>query len=179
MDRIPINDINHDSVEYFNIPVFLLSAGLGTRLRPLTDGCPKPLIEFAHIPLIVHSWYFLGRTAQFPLVICNGHYLAEKLFQWLQQYKNVFHPAELVLSDESQQLLGSGGALLKQRSLLESYPYFVVMNSDTILFSLQNPFEFYRLFQHHRNSGALATLLVTHVPQKQDAYNAVWADSMG
>jgi MurNAc alpha-1-phosphate uridylyltransferase len=104
----------------------VLAAGLGTRMRPLTDTTPKPLIAVAGKPLIDHV---LDRLAAVNVAraVVNVHYLADQLQRHLAARRT---PA-IMLSDERGLLLGTGGAVRKALPSLGDAPFFHI-NSDTI-----------------------------------------------
>jgi MurNAc alpha-1-phosphate uridylyltransferase len=104
----------------------VLSAGLGTRMRPLTDKIPKPLVEVGGKPLIDHV---LDRLAQAGVerAVVNVHHFAEQLERHLAARKK----PKIVISDERGLLLGTGGAVVKALPELGDAPFFH-MNSDTI-----------------------------------------------
>ncbi len=113
----------------------LLAAGLGTRMRPLTNARPKPLVEVAGKPLIEYALESL-RAAGVKRVVMNVHYLAEQLEEWAKEQAP---PPKILISDERAQLLETGGGLKKALSLLgEDAPFFVV-NTDSIWLDADTP----------------------------------------
>jgi N-acetyl-alpha-D-muramate 1-phosphate uridylyltransferase len=104
----------------------VLAAGLGTRMRPLTETIPKPLIKVAGRPLIDHVLDRLAETGV-ERAIVNVHHFGEQLQQHLARRE---HP-QIVISDERGLLLGTGGGVKKALSELGSAPFFHI-NSDTI-----------------------------------------------
>jgi len=104
----------------------VLAAGLGTRMRPLTDTIPKPLIKVAGRPLIDHVLDRLAETGVERAVV-NVHHFGEQLQQHLAKRK---HP-QIVISDERGLLLGTGGGVKKALPELGNAPFFHI-NSDTI-----------------------------------------------
>jgi len=104
----------------------VLAAGLGVRMRPLTDTMPKPLVKVAGKALLDHV---LDRLADAGVgrAVVNMHYLGEQIEAHL---KNRAKPA-ISLSDERGLLLGTGGGVVKALPLLGSAPFFHI-NSDTI-----------------------------------------------
>lgn len=104
----------------------IMGAGLGTRMRPLTDDRPKPLITVGGKTLIDHSIDRLA-AAGVGLVVVNLHYKAEMLRAHLARR----HDVEIVFSDETSQLLDTGGGVIKALPLLGDAPFFV-LNSDSI-----------------------------------------------
>jgi len=104
----------------------LLAAGLGQRMRPLTDTLPKPLVPVAGKPLIDHV---LDRLVQAGVTraVVNVHYRAEQLIAHLADRKT----PQIVISDERGLLLGTGGGVVKALAQLGGAPFFHI-NSDTI-----------------------------------------------
>ncbi len=103
----------------------ILAAGLGTRMRPLTNTRPKPLIEIAGRSLIDRA-VDCSRTAGIEVVVVNVHYLADRIESWA---KGVTSP-QIVLSDERSELLDTGGGVAKALGMLGDEPFFV-FNSDS------------------------------------------------
>ncbi len=104
----------------------VLSAGLGTRMRPLTDNMPKPLVEVGGKPLIDHVLDRLAEAGAEQAVV-NVHYFAEQIERHLAGRTK----PQVVISDERGVLLGTGGAVVKALPLLGEAPFFHV-NSDSI-----------------------------------------------
>ena len=104
----------------------VLAAGLGIRMRPLTDTKPKPLIEVAGKTLLDHMLDRLAAVGVETAVV-NVHYLAEQI------ERHVAGRARpgIVISDERQHLLGTGGAVVNALSTLGNGPFFHV-NADTL-----------------------------------------------
>ena len=104
----------------------LLAAGLGTRMRPLTCDRPKPLVEVAGKPLIDHVLERL-REAGVGQAVVNVHYKAEMLEAHLSGVES----PKIVISDEREELLETGGGLVKALPHLGSEPFFLV-NTDSL-----------------------------------------------
>jgi N-acetyl-alpha-D-muramate 1-phosphate uridylyltransferase len=104
----------------------VLSAGLGTRMRPLTERMPKPLVEVGGKPLIDHVLDRLTEAGVERAVV-NVHHFAEQLERHLAARTK----PRIVISDERGLLLGTGGAVVKALPVLGDTPFFH-MNSDTI-----------------------------------------------
>jgi MurNAc alpha-1-phosphate uridylyltransferase len=103
-----------------------MGAGLGTRMRPLTDDRPKSLVTVGGKTLIDHSIDRLV-AAGISLVVVNLHYKAEMLRSHLAKRRDV----EIMFSDESDMLLDTGGGVVKAMSHFAGAPFFV-LNSDSI-----------------------------------------------
>jgi MurNAc alpha-1-phosphate uridylyltransferase len=104
----------------------VLAAGLGTRMRPLTDRMPKPLVRVAGAPLLDHVLDRLA-DAGVETAVVNVHYFADQIEAHLEGRKR----PRIVISDERAQLLDTGGGVVKALGTLGSAPFFHV-NSDTI-----------------------------------------------
>jgi N-acetyl-alpha-D-muramate 1-phosphate uridylyltransferase len=104
----------------------VLAAGLGVRMRPLTDNLPKPLVRVAGQPLLDHVLDKLGSAGVTEAVI-NVHYLPDQI---IEHTKGRSRP-RVVISDERDQVLGTGGGVVKALPLLGDAPFFHV-NSDTM-----------------------------------------------
>jgi MurNAc alpha-1-phosphate uridylyltransferase len=105
----------------------VLAAGLGTRMRPLTNDRPKALVEVAGRALIDHV---LDRLAEAGVAraVVNVHWFADRLEEHLAARKG---GPEIVISDERRELLETGGGLKKARKLLGDEPVFVA-NIDSV-----------------------------------------------
>ncbi len=103
----------------------VLAAGLGTRMRPLTDNQPKPLIKVWHKTLLDHGLDALAGAGVGRAVV-NVHYLADQIEAHLQQR---FAP-QIAISDERSKLLDSGGGIKNALQLLGRKPFFL-LNADS------------------------------------------------
>src|SRR6185312_13412525 len=131
----------------------VLAAGLGTRMRPLTDTRPKPLIAVAGKALLDHV---LDRLADAGVerAVVNVHYLAEQI---------IAHTAgrakpRVTISDERGLLLGTGGGVVKALPALAQAPFFHI-NSDTIWIDSVTP-NLTRLADHFDAATMDALLLL-------------------
>ncbi len=104
----------------------VLAAGMGTRMHPLTDNVPKPLVKVAGKPLVDHVLDRLAAAGVARAVI-NVHHFAEQM----QRHLAVRARPQIVISDESGLLLGTGGGVKKALPELGDAPFFHV-NSDTL-----------------------------------------------
>jgi len=104
----------------------IMAAGLGTRMRPLTDDRPKPLVMVAGKTLIDHALDRLV-AAGVTLAVINVHYKSEMVMAHLAMRKDV----EIRYSEETDALLGTGGGVVKAMPHFDGHPFFI-MNADTI-----------------------------------------------
>lgn len=105
---------------------FVLAAGLGTRMRPLTESLPKPLVRLGGRPLLDHV---LDRIAAAGIgeAIVNVHYLADLI----ELHVRSRQAPRIAISDERAELLDTGGGVVNTLPLLGQRP-FLVHNSDTL-----------------------------------------------
>jgi MurNAc alpha-1-phosphate uridylyltransferase len=104
----------------------VLAAGLGTRMRPLTDDRPKALVEVMGRPLIDHVLDRLA-AAGVDFAIVNLHHFADRLERHLAARSR----PRVIIADERKQLLGTGGGIAKALPQLGNAPFFLV-NSDSL-----------------------------------------------
>src|ERR1044071_1263726 len=104
----------------------VLAAGLGTRMRPLTDKKPKPLVEVAGKALLDHMLDRLA-DAGVETAVANVHYLADQIERHVASRKS----PRVIISDERAKILGTGGGVVKALPQLGTSPFFHV-NSDSI-----------------------------------------------
>lgn len=137
----------------------VMAAGLGKRMRPLTATRPKPLIEVAGKTLLDHTFDRL-RAAGVKKAVVNVHYLADALEAHL---KNRVDGIEVVVSDERDQLLETGGGLVRALPLIDADP-FLVVNSDNLW--IDGPVDSLKLLASNWDDEKMDALLLL-VPQAQ------------
>lgn len=103
----------------------ILAAGLGTRLRPITDTVPKPLVPVGGRTMLDRS-LDLAVEAGIEQAVVNVHYLASQI---VAHCKKRAQPA-IVVSDETDRILETGGGVVKALPLLGTDP-FLLLNADT------------------------------------------------
>jgi NDP-sugar pyrophosphorylase family protein len=136
----------------------VLAAGLGTRLRPLTDDRPKALVQVAERTLLEIT---LARLHVFGIhdVIVNVHHFADKVTSFLKEHENFGMHIEV---SREEMLLDTGGGLKKagwfflEQSDLAQEP-FILHNVDVV-----STIDLQRMVQFHKDNQALATLAVQH-----------------
>ncbi|GGB33377.1 mannose-1-phosphate guanylyltransferase [Sphingomonas metalli] len=131
----------------------VMAAGLGKRMRPLTITRPKPLVEVRGRPLIDHVFDRL-RAAGIARVIVNVHYLADSLEAHLRR---TWPDMEIIISDEREQLLETGGGLVKAKPLMGEGPVLVV-NGDSLW--IDGPVDTIRLLAARWDPAAMDALLL-------------------
>lgn len=129
----------------------IFAAGLGTRLRPLTDTLPKALVPVGGQPLLYHILTRL-REAGVDEFVINVHHFSDKIKDYLQ--KNDFG-VKISISDETEELLDTGGGIRRAGKLLEGSGWFLAHNVD-ILSNLD-----LKSFMKSGRDGAAAILAVS------------------
>ena len=134
----------------------ILAAGLGRRLRPLTDYQPKALVKVGAQPLL---GIVIERLKRFGIrdIIINVHHFTDQILKYLkeQQYFGI----NIEISDERDQLLETGGGLLKAASFFDDGQPFLLCNTDII-----TDLDLHAFLAAHQANGGLATLAVRHRP---------------
>lgn len=130
----------------------ILSAGFGTRLKPITDTIPKALVPYKGKPLIVHQIQKLKSLNSINIdeIIVNIHHHKEKIKEFFEQ--NDFK-VKVTISDE-EEILGTGGGILNSEKYLKDDSHFLVMNVDII-----SDIDIEKFIQSHSEEN-LATLAV-------------------
>ena len=127
----------------------IFAAGLGTRLRPITETMPKALVEYKGEPLLKHVILRLEKYG-FTEIIINVHHFAEQVVDYLVANNNF--GIQIEISSERDELLDTGGGLKKARHFFDDEP-FLLHNVDIISdISLSD------LYKFHYNSNASVTL---------------------
>ena len=131
----------------------IFAAGLGTRLKPLTDVMPKALVPIAGKPLLEHIITKLKKAGSDEIII-NVHHFAQQIIDFLKE-KNNFD-IRIEISDESENLLETGGGIRKAAWFFDDAKPFFVHNVD-ILSNLNLA----DLYHQHLRTNSMATLTVS------------------
>jgi mannose-1-phosphate guanylyltransferase len=130
---------------------FLLAAGYGTRLRPLTDNIPKCLVPINGKPLL-NWWLDLFQHYGIQDVLINTHYLQEKVHAFIKEYNNR-HTGVVIKEAYEPELLGSGGTVLANRDFIGEDRDFLICYADNLTnVNLEH------LIQEHINSKNLLSM---------------------
>jgi NDP-sugar pyrophosphorylase family protein len=145
---------------------FIFAAGLGTRLKPLTDTMPKALVPVAGKPLLAHVIEKL-KAAGCKKIVINIHHFGQMIMDYVKENNNF--GIDIVFSDEREMLLETGGAIKHAVNLLGDEP-FLIHNVD-----IMSNVDLKALWNEHINSGSAATLLVS----KRNSSRALLFNSEG
>ncbi len=127
---------------------FILAAGLGTRLKPLTDDIPKCLVSVGGKPLLA-IWLDWLQKHGITSVLINSHHLHEKMVSFVQNYEG---DIEISLVYE-ETLLGSAGTLKKNKDFVSDENGFLIVYADNL-----TNIDIDALWKGHCRLGQLATL---------------------
>lgn len=134
----------------------IFAAGLGTRLKPITDTLPKAMVPVCGKPLIEHV---SRKLLSFGIdeVVVNVHHFADKIEEWIASQDYM----QMQVSDERKMLLETGGAVLHARKYLEGCGRFLIHNVD-IMSNAD-----LKWLESQVADDALATLMVSDRPTKR------------
>lgn len=134
---------------------FLLAAGLGTRLRSITDSTPKCMLEIGGRPLL-GIWLDALADVGVSEVLVNLHHLTPVVHAYLADRAG----SPVVRTVHEPELLGSAGTLLANRDFVAGEPMFLAINADNL-----TDFDLSVLVEAHRSGGAVATLSLFRTPR--------------
>lgn len=130
----------------------IFAAGLGTRLRPLTNDRPKAMVKLAGKPLLEHVILKM-RQAGIGRIVINVHHFADQIEDFL--YQHHYTEQDVVVSDERNGLLDTGGGLWKARSLFTPGESVLIHNVDIL-----SDIHLAEVMEWHRVHGDYATLVM-------------------
>jgi mannose-1-phosphate guanylyltransferase len=148
----------------------VLCAGFGTRLKPLTEAIPKPLLPFLNIPIVTYALDHLAK-ADISKVAINLHHLADSIPPVVDRIGEQFGLAP-VYSREWEILGTAGGIRGMWKALGEPDATLVALNGDSVM-----NVDLAHHIAEHRKSGARATVVVR--PKAEDQPGKVWLDPDG
>lgn len=130
----------------------ILAAGLGTRLYPLTIDRPKALVECSGRTLLEYGILKL-KYFGFSEIVVNTHHFSNRIKDFVATHD---FGIPISISDETTQLLDTGGGLLHAKEFLDGEEPFLICNVDVI-----SSIDFSKMMQYHIQHKALATLAVS------------------
>lgn len=131
----------------------IFAAGLGTRLRPLTDSMPKALVKVDGTPMLQRVIMNL-KNAGCNRILINVHHFPDMIIDFLNSMQNF--GIDIAVSDERDKLLDTGGGIVKAGKWLSGSEPFIVHNADIL-----TDLDLKTIYAHHKSSHADATLLVS------------------
>jgi len=146
------------------LKALIFAAGLGTRLKPLTDSLPKALIPIAGKPLLEHIVLKL-KNSGYDEIIVNLHHFPDQIIEFLKQNNNF--GIRIEVSDERNELLDTGGGIRKAARFFDDGKPFLVHNVDIL-----SNVDLGALYHQHLRTNCLATLVVS----KRDTFRYLLFD---
>jgi NDP-sugar pyrophosphorylase family protein len=131
----------------------IFAAGYGTRLAPLTNTKPKAMVEIAGKPMLQMQIEKL-RNNGFSYIVVNVHHFSEQIIHFLNSHD---FGVEIHISDETQELLNTGGGLKNAKNFFDEGDNFLVHNVD-----IYSNIDLKDMYNYHLNSTNLATMAVKH-----------------
>ncbi|MFA6291655.1 MAG: sugar phosphate nucleotidyltransferase [Victivallales bacterium] len=141
----------------YKVNAIILAAGIGTRLRPVSDFVPKPLMPVGGVPLL-ESIIMRMKQAGIAKIAVNTHHLAERIESFI---RNSPYSGIVELFHENE-ILGTGGPLVNARNLLAESEYFVLYNGDIL-----SDLDIGKVIEFHVASGKIATLVAIQGPENR------------
>jgi len=145
----------------------VLCAGFGTRLRPLTDKVPKPMVPLCGVPLLRYNFALLKNAGVRDIVV-NTHHLGVEMEKGAREIAAALE-VSLEVSREEKHILGTGGGVRRAQALIGEGTFFL-LNGD-MLFDV----DLAAALAAHRAAGALATMVLAPYPRGA-TYGAVEVD---
>ena len=109
---------------------YLLAAGLGSRLKPITDNIPKCLVPISKHPML-DWWAKLFIESGVDEVLINTHYMADKVHEYITEYNNKKTGLTFIETYE-EELIGSGGTVYTNRGFVEGEDDFLICYADNL-----------------------------------------------
>ena len=131
----------------------IFAAGLGTRLKPITDNLPKALVQIAGKPLLEHVILKL-KASGFNEIIINIHHFPDQIIDFLKENNNF--GIRIEVSDERDELLDTGGGIRKAAWFFDDGKPFLVHNVDIL-----SNIDLSAFYNQHLRSNSMATLVVS------------------
>ncbi len=131
----------------------IFAAGLGTRLKPITDTLPKALVPIAGKPLLEHVILKL-KASGFDEILINIHHFPDQIIDFVRE--NHAFDIRIEISDERNMLLDTGGGVKKAAAFFDDNKPFLVHNVDIL-----SNINLTELYNQHLRTNPLATLVVS------------------
>ncbi len=131
----------------------ILAAGLGTRLKPFTDKHPKALAVVNGKTILQRNIEYLASFSILDVIV-NVHHFADQIIDLIKT--NNGFGSNITISDETKEVLETGGGLMKAKDFFNDDEPFVLLNVDIL-----TNMDLHKMIQHHVSSKALSTLCVS------------------
>jgi N-acetyl-alpha-D-muramate 1-phosphate uridylyltransferase len=141
-------------INFKNMKAMILAAGLGSRLKPWTDHHPKALAMVNGKSLLQRNIEYL-QSYGITDVVVNVHHFADQIIDAIAS--NNGWGSQITISDETNEVLETGGGLWKAKELLQDSENFVLMNVDML-----TDLDLQKMIAHHERYNGIATLAITN-----------------
>lgn len=148
----------------------VLAAGLGTRLKPITFGIPKPMVPVIDRPAMAHLLTLVAKHG-FTDVVANLHYFPDTIREYFGSGSDF--GVEIEYNFEPELLGTAGGVRAVSESLTEGGEPFLIISGDAL-----TDIDLTKLIERHKSAGGVATLTVKRVPDTRE-YGVVLHDADG
>jgi len=141
---------DHDNIQKKENPVFIMAGGFGSRLSPLTDNCPKPMLKIGGIPILERSISLLKKHGFYKFFI-SLHYLSEQVIEYFGDGSDRGIEINYIFEEKP---LGTGGALGLLPELNHDYPLLMI-NGDIL-----TKLDFSKFLKFHNKNDADCSVCV-------------------
>ena len=146
-------NIQNSTFKIINMKAMIFAAGLGTRLKPFTENHPKALAVVNNKPLLQRNIEYL-KNFGFDEFVINVHHFPQQIISFLKEHDHF--GSKIIISDETDALLETGGGLKKAAAHLKGNGPFLVMNVDML-----TNLNISKIIDFHKANKSIATLAVT------------------
>lgn len=134
---------------------FLLAAGLGSRLRPITDTIPKCLVHINEKPLL-EWWFELFQKYGVNEILINTHYMADQVEKFVKKYTEENNGIKVTTFYEKE-LMGSGGTVNANRNFIDKGEDFLICYADNL-----TDLNLAELVKEHQKNKSILTMALFH-----------------
>jgi mannose-1-phosphate guanylyltransferase len=154
---------------------YLMSAGMATRLRPITENVAKCMLPIAGSPIIEHWLDAIRYTGEFEKVYVNVHHCADAVEAWIKRYRKLHPDLEIEIIDERSRLLGTAGTLFWHGDTTDD---FMLVYTDTYSGAFMRDMKMAVRNWKDNPDPPVAGLVTFHLPEDKSA-GAINVDNMG
>lgn len=160
------------------INVMMLAAGMGTRLRPLTDKHPKPCVPFLNVPMGLYQFRYLENMNIASFTVNTFHLpdQIKNLYQNQPYYLEKINFSDESLNKTDSVILGGAGGVKKAKSFFKEGSPILMMNADEIYFASDKNF-LQEAIEFHNAENNLATVIVIKHPEAGKKFGAIWTQN--
>ncbi len=147
----------------------ILAAGMGVRLKPITDRIPKPALPLLNVPMFFYCYHYFNKE-NLNNIVANTFHLEDLLKKTISRYDR-----DIQFISDGKEILGTGGGTENAKKYLEGDDFFWVANGDCV-FLTDDDFVT-QTEKNHRLKKPIATLVVMDHPDVGVKFGGVWVDA--